>query len=102
MMIEDKSTTTYENAIFTRQLIDSTKPREPFVLVTSAIHMRRAVGTFTKAGIKVVPYPSDFEPVYGDEYITTYILPNGEVLNKWKYLIKEMLGLVAYKISGKA
>jgi uncharacterized SAM-binding protein YcdF (DUF218 family) len=59
IIVEDRSRTTYENAVFSRDLA---KPREGerWFLVTSAWHMPRSVGVFEKAGFPVVPYPVDY------------------------------------------
>jgi uncharacterized SAM-binding protein YcdF (DUF218 family) len=56
---ESGSRNTYENALLTRDLV---KPRdgERWLLVTSAMHMPRAVGIFRKAGFPVVAYPVDY------------------------------------------
>jgi uncharacterized SAM-binding protein YcdF (DUF218 family) len=53
---EDRSRNTFENAVFA---FDLTKPKhsETWLLVTSAFHMPRALGTFRKAGWTIVPVP---------------------------------------------
>jgi len=56
LMIEARSTSTYENARFSTTLLHP-NPCQRWVLVTSASHMPRAVGTFRKAGFKVLPSP---------------------------------------------
>ena len=53
IQVEDKSRNTYENALFTRDLV-SPRPGERWLLITSAWHMPRAVGTFRKAGFTEV------------------------------------------------
>lgn len=59
VMFEDKSRNTFENAVYSYQLAKP-KPEERWVLITSASHMPRSVGTFSKAGWRVVPFPVDF------------------------------------------
>src|SRR5581483_7843915 len=55
LIAEDRSRNTEENARFTKELVDP-KPGERWLLVTSALHMPRAVGVFRKAGFPVDPY----------------------------------------------
>lgn len=56
---EDRSRSTFENAVFSKQLLKP-RGRESWLLVTSALHMPRAVGSFRAAGWSVVPYPTGF------------------------------------------
>src|SRR5262245_46474176 len=56
---ERKSRNTAENAAFAKQLIVP-KPGERWLLVTSAMHMPRAVGAFRKEGFAVEAYPIDY------------------------------------------
>ena len=60
ILVEDRSATTYENAIFTAALL-SPRPGQSWILVTSASHLPRAMATFRSAGFDVVAYPVDFE-----------------------------------------
>ena len=55
--LEDRSRNTVENAVFTKALVDP-KPNERWLLVTSAAHMPRAIGTFRQAGFPVEAYRS--------------------------------------------
>ena len=36
-------------------------PRAPVILVTSAFHMKRAQRLFERRGLRVIPYPVDFQ-----------------------------------------
>ena len=53
---ESRSRTTYENAVLLKQKLNPA-PGQPWLLVTSAWHMPRAVGLFRHAGWTVLPYP---------------------------------------------
>ena len=59
IIFEDRSRSTFENAVFSKKLL-APRDGEIWLLVTSAVHMPRAVGTFRAAGWRVVPYPTGF------------------------------------------
>ena len=63
VIFEDQSRNTYENALYSFRLV-APKPQERWVLITSASHMPRSVGTFRKAGWNPIPYPVDYS-TYG-------------------------------------
>jgi uncharacterized SAM-binding protein YcdF (DUF218 family) len=99
VVYEDRSRNTYENALFTRDLVNP-KPGERWLLVTSAIHMPRAVGIFRKLGFSVVPYPVDFR--------TNGVLSHLSAPRKAPQSLElvdaaahEWIGLLAYWLTGK-
>ena len=58
---ENKSRNTYENAIYSYDLMAPT-PGSHWILITSASHMPRAIGTFRAAGWSgVLGYPVDYQ-----------------------------------------
>ena len=59
ILFEDKSSSTRENALFTRELVKPV-PGEVWLLVTSADHMPRAVGVFRKLDWDVLPIPVNY------------------------------------------
>ena len=102
ILIENKSRNTFENASFSKHILDSLHLQGPYVLISSAFHLHRALQVFDKAGIKVVPYPCAFnatEKIYSWD---DYVWPSLDVLMSWGGLIKEYVGVVMYKITGKA
>jgi uncharacterized SAM-binding protein YcdF (DUF218 family) len=58
IVTETQAKTTWENATFTRVLIGSER-RRPWVLITSALHMPRAIGAFRQGGFNVIGVPAD-------------------------------------------
>ncbi len=56
LLIESHARSTFENALYSRQLLNPVAG-EKWLIVTSAIHMPRAIGTFREAGFAVVPWP---------------------------------------------
>jgi uncharacterized SAM-binding protein YcdF (DUF218 family) len=102
VLVENKSRNTFENAINTGLLLDSLKINDTILLVTSAFHMRRALGVFKKAGIKVKPYPVHFISDYGRGYfLPDWFIPSSEALFRTDALLKEWFGYFAYAVTGK-
>jgi uncharacterized SAM-binding protein YcdF (DUF218 family) len=103
IIIEDKSRNTYENALYSKKIVDTLQLQEPYILVTSAQHMRRSQAIFNKVGYKnIIPYPTDYK-VYPTKFnFEDTIIPDIRLLHNWKYLIKEIIGLFVYRITGKA
>lgn len=60
ILTETESVNTYENAIYTKLMLDQ-HGLKTVLLVTSAMHMPRALATFSSAGIGVTPAATDFE-----------------------------------------
>ncbi|MEQ1717489.1 MAG: YdcF family protein, partial [Hyphomicrobium sp.] len=100
IVIENKSRTTFENAVLTRAFIDP-KPGERWLLVTSAFHMPRAVGAFRSAGFDILPFPVDFRTRdWGDVFVPYSSVPDG--LKRADVAAKEWAGLFAYWLTGRS
>jgi uncharacterized SAM-binding protein YcdF (DUF218 family) len=97
-LYERAARTTYENAIFSTAVpgVDKT---QPWLLLTSASHMPRSMALFRAAGWNVTPYPVGFSAV---EHVpwTDYSMAQGAV--RWRIVLHEVLGLVAFKALGLA
>lgn len=93
VLIEQNSRNTFENATFSKQLLQKAHLPPPYILVTSAYHMRRSLYIFKKEGMDVIPYSSgritgNVRFSFGD-----YMMPDAGVLAGWCMYIKEMVGL---------
>jgi uncharacterized SAM-binding protein YcdF (DUF218 family) len=95
---ENKSRNTKENAIFTKALIDSVGLKGPFVLVTSAMHMRRCETEFNKAGIKTTRHCANYEVINGFQQWYDWIWPDFGLLEKWNRLNKEIVGWLVSRL----
>lgn len=102
ILIENKSRNTFENATFSKRIIDSLHLKGPYVLISSAFHLPRALRVFNKAGLNVVPYPCAFGATYRKYSWEDYAWPSLGVLLGWDGLIKEWVGVAVYKLTGKA
>jgi uncharacterized SAM-binding protein YcdF (DUF218 family) len=95
---ESRPRTTSEDALYAAALLKP-KPSERWLLVTSALHMPRAVGCFRTAGFHVEPYPVEFRTDRAHPF--TAFAPGSEALNRLDTAAKEWIGLVAYRLMGK-
>jgi uncharacterized SAM-binding protein YcdF (DUF218 family) len=96
------SRNTLENAINTKKITDSVHMQGPYLLISSAMHLPRANQVFSKNGIKAKLYPCDFTSLEVNNNIwSDYFLPSASALTTWDSLIKEILGTVIYKVTGK-
>lgn len=99
LLLDGRARDTFENAIFAKQLAQP-RPGEVWLLVTSASHMPRAVGCFRTAGFPVIPYPVDYRTPSG---AAVWRPSNSTIRNleKVHFAIREYVGLVAYRLSGR-
>jgi len=93
--IEDHSRNTVENAVFSREIAQPS-PGQVWLLVTSATHMPRAVGCFRHVGWPVIAYPVDYRTEARPR--PSFLL--SEHLALVDVVVKEWVGLVAYRILG--
>lgn len=102
ILVESNAKNTFENALFSKRILDSIGLRPPHIVVTSALHVPRSERVFQNAGMKVIMYPANYLAVDKPPKAADLLLPDINVLNNWRYLLKEVVGLLAYKITGKA
>ncbi len=95
---ESASRTTAENARLSRHLA-GVDPSARWLLLTSAWHMPRAMATFERAGWLVTAYPVDFRSGAQTPW-TQYAMDQG--VKKWRLVLHEWLGLLAYRVLGRA
>ena len=94
IIIESKSRDTFENAKFTKEICTKLGFADP-ILVTSAYHLKRAIMSFEKVGLKVLPFPAGFKTWQGKHYRWNAYLPGDFLIAS--IAIKEYLGMVFYK-----
>src|SRR5262249_13615944 len=101
ILLEDRSLNTHENAVFSFQILTARQVRR-ILLVTSAMHMPRAVAAFRKAGFEVVPTPADFRTGWVPLNTPADAWPSADWLLSSELAIKEWIGLLVYKVRGWA
>jgi len=100
ILIEERSRNTYENAQYTKQLLQHYPGLQSKLLITSAFHMRRAAGCFSKAGFEFDTFSTDFYSHNRSFTPDKLIVPGVEALSKWHKLIHEITGFIMYKMMG--
>ncbi|MGQ0675967.1 MAG: YdcF family protein [Rhodospirillales bacterium] len=99
VLFERNSRDTHENAVMTAAIVRPQRDA-PWLLVTSARHMPRAVGAFRAQGWRVVPWPVDYatdgkfpwRPGFNASGNMRHL---GWALHEW-------LGLAAYRLTGRS
>ncbi len=98
ILVDSVSDNTWENARNSAQILEKAIPGARCLLVTTALHMPRAMGCFRKTGLEVTPFPtnkitgerrSDFEYLF---------IPHTECFVYWRNLIHEVVGYRIYKM----
>ena len=97
IIYEDRSRNTYENAVFSKRLLEPS-PTEVWVLVTQAISMPRAVGTFEKSGWNVIPFPAGYMTSGPNPGFVSANIIGGFELGS--VAVHEWIGLIMYWIMG--
>lgn len=98
LILEGKSRNTSENFIFSKN-IAKPRPDEVWVLATSAFQMPRAMAIAKHVGWKMIPWPTDYMTARGGHYHFSEVPEN---LQRTDLAVHEWLGLLAYRLSGKA
>jgi uncharacterized SAM-binding protein YcdF (DUF218 family) len=101
---ENQSRNTYENVLLIKPMMAEFGGRsdggaaKPWLLITSATHMYRSVKIFQKQGLEVIPVPVDYQTANSLRW-TSFDLQDG--VENWNKLVHELVGLLAYGITGK-
>ena len=94
--IETRSLTTYENLAFLADRLGE----EPFLLVTSATHMPRAMAVADQLDLNAIPQPAGF--LASDVIGLRSFLPSISAIITWQVVLHEVVGLQVYRLRGQA
>jgi uncharacterized SAM-binding protein YcdF (DUF218 family) len=97
-IIERNSLDTSQNLRFTKKLVNP-KPGETWVLVTSAMHMPRAMAVANGIGWKMVPWPSDYDTT-ADWHMRNWKAPSDGLLTV-NHALHEWIGRLVYAVTGR-
>ena len=89
---------TYEEALLSLQSV-APAPGETWLLVTSALHMPRALGTFAQLGWSLTPYPVDYRTT--GSYAIRWRPDLGETLAALDRAVRELGALWIYRRTGR-
>jgi uncharacterized SAM-binding protein YcdF (DUF218 family) len=98
MVFEDKSRTTYENALYTTAIVKP-QPSQNWLLVTNARHIPRSMACFQAQGWTVYAAPSGYVTdgqthLFGRINLAEHLLELSDALH-------EYYGLLAYYVTGR-
>ena len=94
-LVEQASTTTAENAVFSAELLRR-EGMDRIYLVTHAWHMPRAKAAFERQGLTVMPAPTDFATA--PSLLLFDWLPSPQGLQNSYYFFHEALGRIVYAL----
>lgn len=98
ILVEEQSTNTFENIVFSRAMLDARQER--VWMVTSALRMPRAMAVAARQGLEVTAYPCDF---HGDQRTTWWsLIPANHATVSLERNLHEIIGLLVYRIRGWA
>jgi len=98
LFVEGKSRNTWENILFSRNMV---KPKlgETWMLATSAVQLPRAMGVARVLSWQLVAWPTDWNT--GQHVFSGYFLVP-QNLGLFDEAVREWIGLFAYRMTGKA
>ena len=108
LWLEAQSRNTYENALYSREML-AEAGLDDILLVTSAMHMPRSVPLFIAQGLQVTAAPTDYlvsdaewQHLWRGGPTATLInlLPNVEYLTYTTRCLKEYIGIFVYGLRG--
>ncbi len=77
---------------------DAPLPTPTIILVTSAYHMARSCELFSRAGLKVVPYPVDFRSADPGLTFVGGVLPSASALQQTETAVRELYGRAYHSV----
>jgi len=98
LIYEDASRNTFENSEMSA-LLPGVDTKAPWLLVTSASHMPRAMATFAHTGWNVTAYPVDYTSAVGVSLFSYSLSAGAEA---WQVALREFVGLFVYRVTGRA
>jgi uncharacterized SAM-binding protein YcdF (DUF218 family) len=106
IVLETASNNTYENAVNVQKILQQRQITGPLLLVTSAMHMPRALAIFRHLKMTTIAAPTDFRTTripdrqgFGGFVISLF--PDAEEMYKTTLALKEYVGLFIYRLQGR-
>jgi len=97
LILENKSRNTFENIIYSKDIIKTNKGT--WGLITSASHMPRSYFGFKRQGLILEPISVDYNTGTSSFFWINFDIKKG--LENWNIILHEVVGIFYYKITGK-
>ena len=97
LIFENKSRNTFENIIYSKDIIKTNKGT--WGLVTSASHMPRSYFGFKRQGLVLEPISADYRTGTSSIFWINFDIKKG--LENWNIILHEVVGISYFKITGK-
>jgi len=99
LVLEEESFNTYENAVYSARILKD-RDISRVLLVTSALHMPRAMAVLNKQGLTPIAAPSAPQIVVPDDPDFSFWLPDQRTFFASRSIIKEYVGILVYWLRG--
>lgn len=99
ILVDETSRNTYENAFNSKIILREAGCKVP-LLVTSAAHMPRAVGSFARLGVEVIPVSADVRAVKNLRMTVFDFIPDMRALDMTTTAAREWTGQKVYRARG--
>lgn len=100
IMMDSTSNNTYYNAVNCAKIIKMHCGKGKYLLITSALHMKRAEACFENQGVCVTAYPTNKMVNKRRTDIGYYLIPDTAAIIRWEKFIHEVLGYFIYTLMG--
>jgi uncharacterized SAM-binding protein YcdF (DUF218 family) len=95
---ETESRNTYENALYSKRLLES-EGIGRVIVVTHAMHMPRAMWSFREVGLEAWAAPTAFESAGPPSGLPNQLIPKAEAMLATRYALHELLGGFWYRLA---
>ena len=97
LIFENQSRNTFENIKYSKDIIINYKGT--WGLITSASHMPRSFFIFKKQGLILEPISVDYKTGTSKMFWINFDISSG--LSNWSIILRELIGIVYYKVTNK-
>ena len=99
ILLEGSSRNTRENALYTKNLLDSIHCSD-VLLVTSSAHMPRSMAAFRAVGVTALPVSTDLRAAKTESITLISFLPDARALEMSSDALRELVGQWVYEMKG--